>query len=72
MSFASPTAAPEDRQPLTVHCGDCKHTWTAAYLPMEMGKVARLLKSLRCPSCAGDAKRIFCGPAPESGGADAD
>jgi len=71
---ASDESAPEGKTPFVVHCGDCRHTWTAAWAPMEVGKFGRLLKGLRCPACAGDPKRIFCGPAPAktSGDANAD
>jgi len=48
-----------DRKPLDVMCRSCKHIWTAAYTPMEMGKMAKLLKSIRCPSCAESSKNIF-------------
>lgn len=42
---------------LWLTCKPCAHTWIAAYLPMEMSKVGKLLKGARCPKC-GD-KAIF-------------
>lgn len=33
----------------------CRHEWTAAYLPMEVGSLAKLLEGARCPMCGGDA-----------------
>lgn len=42
-----------------VTCEPCAHTWIAAYLPMEMGKIAKLMKGLRCPKCGEGGKRIF-------------
>jgi hypothetical protein len=50
---------PTDRQPLTVRCGACDHRWVAAYLPMEMATVARVLKCMCCPSCGESSRRIF-------------
>lgn len=39
---------------MVVHCGPCKHAWTAAYLPMEVSKLVRLIKGARCPKCGGN------------------
>lgn len=50
-----------ERTPLVVHCGDCKHAWTACWLPMDAMKVARLANGLCCPSCGSTSKRIFMG-----------
>lgn len=55
---------PSEKTPVEVHCGECKHSWAAFYLPMEAGKVGKIGRSLRCPMCAATAKRIFLGPAP--------
>lgn len=49
-----------DKRPMRVQCGKCDHIWPAAYLPMEMGKVAALLKRVMCPMCGAAAKDIFC------------
>lgn len=54
-------ATTDDSKELRVHCGECQHRWVAAYLPMEMSKMGRLLKGLRCPKCVGDPKKIFLG-----------
>lgn len=48
-----------------VHCGECKHSWVAAHLPMEMSKVGRLLSNLMCPKCAAESAEIYCGKAKE-------
>jgi hypothetical protein len=32
-----------------VHCPDCGHSWTLAYLPMTITKLALLAKASRCP-----------------------
>lgn len=47
------------RSELWITCGPCIHTWIAAYLPMEMGKIAKLMKRLRCPKCGIGGKRLF-------------
>lgn len=41
------------------NCHGCGHTWIAAHLPMEMGRIAKLMKGLRCPACGGNSKAIF-------------
>lgn len=48
-----------NKQPMQVQCGKCDHEWIAAWTPMEMGKMAKLLKGLRCPMCAATSKNIF-------------
>lgn len=55
---------PPDRTPFIVHCAKCQHTWTACYLPMEVGKVARLIRRLCCPFCGTTAKDVRMGEAP--------
>lgn len=47
-----------------VHCADCSHSWIAAHLPMEAGKLARVTRRLLCPKCAAPSKRIYLGKAP--------
>jgi ssDNA-binding Zn-finger/Zn-ribbon topoisomerase 1 len=49
---------------LWVTCPTCPHTWAAAHLPMEMGKVARLMKGLHCPKCGG--AKMFMATAAEA------
>lgn len=38
---------------LRAKCGGCSHVWIVAYLPMELTKVATLMKNAACPVCAG-------------------
>jgi ribosomal protein S27AE len=38
-------------------CPPCSQTWIIAYLPMEMEKLARLMKGAACPKC-GEKKGI--------------
>lgn len=40
-------------------CADCNHVWIAAYLYMEVRKLARLMRGLHCPACGAGRKRIF-------------
>jgi len=46
----------DEKKPFWVHC-ECGHEWIAAYIPMPMERMSRLLKGLRCPMCGG--KDIF-------------
>lgn len=48
-----------------VRCAGCRHVWPAVYLPMEMGKVAQVLRGLRCPKCATGAHGIVMANADE-------
>ena len=45
-----------------VRCGKCEHKWLAAYLPMELEKVARIMRRLSCPKCAEIRKIHMCEP----------
>lgn len=47
------------KEHVEVECGACGHAWVAAYIPMEMGKLGRLLKGLHCPSCGESSKGLF-------------
>lgn len=47
--------ASEDKKPVWADCQKCKHRWIKAYIPMELGLFARVLKGL-CPMCGGSAK----------------
>lgn len=49
----------DQRKPFWVKCSACQHVWAAAYAPMELAAMARLLKSARCPNCAHGPKGIF-------------
>lgn len=51
------TAEPKD--PFVVRCEECEHRWTAAYTPMELGKMAKLLTGVSCPMCGASSKHIF-------------
>lgn len=57
-------SAPEGKSPMNVKCGKCNHVWTAAWLPMEMRKVAKVIGKLHCPACGNDAKDIYLAPSP--------
>ena len=57
-------AKAEERKPFNVSCGDCSHTWAAAYLPMEATKFARVTSKLHCPNCGAGSKRIFVAKSP--------
>jgi len=46
------------RNPVRVRCTLCGHVWTAAYVPMEFGKFAKLLGKVACPKCAAGPKLI--------------
>ena len=53
-----------DKTPFIVHCGECKHEWTAFYAPCNFVKAAEILLHGRCPMCPAGPYKIFCGPAP--------
>lgn len=44
---------------IRVRCDDCSHLWIAAYLPMRMALIAKLMKGIACPKCGASSKRIF-------------
>ena len=48
--------APQPQEPNVVmaRCGDdaCRHVWIVAYLPMQIERVAMLMKRAACPKCA--------------------
>lgn len=46
------------REELWVTHASCGHTWVIAYLPMEMARVARLMRGAHCPKC-GETKELF-------------
>lgn len=48
-----------DRQPFNVRCGACGHVWTAAYTPMGMTRLGKVLKNIHCPACGEPSKNIF-------------
>lgn len=47
-----------------VRCEDCDHSWVAAYLPMAMAKVAKLMGGIACPKCGAGTKRIVLSAPP--------
>lgn len=53
----------EKRDPLWVHCEGCSHEWICAYLPMEVGRMAKLMKA-PCPMC-GESKHTRLGQIPK-------
>lgn len=42
-------------------CGKCEHLWPVLRLPMELGKVAKLMRRAFCPECGADAGDLFVG-----------
>lgn len=47
----------EVRKPFWARCGECNHCWAAAYAPMQLSKIAKILRACICPRCA--SKKIF-------------
>lgn len=47
------------RKPFNARCGACGHVWTAAYLPMGLERMAKLLKGLCCVACGEPSRNIF-------------
>lgn len=47
-----------ERTAMHVRCKECGHVWIGLYLPMLITDAARVLNSLHCPMCAGDATQI--------------
>ena len=47
------------KEPFNVKCQTCDHAWVAAYLPMNLTAIAKVLKGLRCPMCSQDSMKIF-------------
>lgn len=54
-----PVQGGEPRRPVDLRCGDCRHVWTGAYLPMEVSRFAALIAAARCPMCGANSRRIF-------------
>jgi len=48
----------EERKPFRVACSRCGDAWIAFWRPMPLADAAKILLSLRCPSCAADASLI--------------
>ena len=49
----------DPRNQMWVTCQPCAWTWAIAFLPMEMGKLAKLMKGAACPKCGDTGKNIF-------------
>lgn len=54
-----------EKKPFLVGCGnkingrECGHKWVAAYLPINMTSLGKILKNICCPMCGGSSKYIF-------------
>jgi hypothetical protein len=48
----------EERKPFWAKCDECAHCWPAAYLPIELGKIGKMLKGLHCPMCGAPSKNL--------------
>lgn len=44
--------------PFWAKCRICAHCWIVAYLPMDIGKMAKAAKRATCPTC-GDTKPVI-------------
>lgn len=54
----APRDEAEERRPLVVHCGHCKHEWPIVWLPMEISRVGRIMQNGHCPNCASTLLRV--------------
>lgn len=48
----------EPKKPFWAKCTKCSHIWTAAYLPMNLTAMGKLLRGLCCPACGVGADKI--------------
>lgn len=55
----------EERTPVYLRCARDDHQWIAAWLPMELGKFARLLKKATCPMC-GKTDQVYMSFEPQA------
>jgi rubredoxin len=55
-----------DKTPMWMRCGPCGHRWIGLHTPMEMERVAQILKAIYCPMCGVGSKEIFATDAPEA------
>lgn len=52
--------APKDlSKPFNVQCGECKHIWAAAYLPMLLEDMAKILRAASCPLCGNTSNLVI-------------
>lgn len=51
--------APNASLPFFAKCADCGHIWPAAYYPMELAKIAKILLAAMCPKCGASGDRIL-------------
>ena len=49
----------DGRIPQWVKCGECGHKWIGYYMPIEVNRLNKIVRAMRCPSCAVDAKKIY-------------
>lgn len=38
-------------RPFWAKCSACQHIWAAAYYPIDLGTMAKILKRAACPKC---------------------
>lgn len=48
----------EANKPFWAKCTVCSHVWVAAYYPMMLEQMGKILQGLHCPKCAADATKI--------------
>lgn len=48
--------------PVWGECKDCLYVWIVLYTPMLLDKAARVMRSVHCPRCGANAKRIKVRP----------
>ena len=54
-------SSPRESSEIVCRCR-CGHRWIETpVLPMELGRFALFLKTIRCPSCVGDSRTIYVG-----------
>jgi hypothetical protein len=47
-----------EKKPFWAKCAECGHCWPAAYTPIELGLIGKMLKRLHCPMCGADARKL--------------
>lgn len=47
------------KEPFWAKCGNCKHCWACAYMPMDLVRVGQMLQNLHCPMCGQDSSKVF-------------
>lgn len=46
-------------KPFNVQCGECEHIWAAAYLPILLDDIAKILLSASCPLCGNTSNLLI-------------